>query len=301
MKTLVLALLSLIAFSLPAGAADSSPAPSEKTLKVVTLNLYHDKDDWPKRRVQIAEELKRLQPDAIALQEVLQDEGLTNQAEWLATQLGYQWHFVSTDPAGQPRRYGNALLTRHPILKRSQKLLQPLDDSRSAGFLRIDLDGRPLNLYVTHLHWTDQGGAIRARQIADLMQYIAATSENIPSLVAGDFNSTADSPELAALREGFVDTYGNRHPRADAVSSSTLNPKYFVAPKRIDHVFFQRGAFAPLGAAILFSQPDAQGVWASDHFGMLVELRPAAFETKAKPALDQRLRSDHQTAFRHGR
>lgn len=285
MKTLALALLSLIAFSLPAGSADSSPAPPEKTLKVVTLNLYHDKDDWPKRRVQIVEELKRLRPDAIALQEVLQDEGLTNQAQWLAAQLGYRWHFASTDPAGQPRRYGNALLTRHPVLKRGQKLLEPLDDNRTAAFLRIDLDGRPLNLYATHLHWTDQGGAIRARQIADLMQYIAATSEDIPSLVAGDFNSTADSLELAALREGFVDAYGNQHPQADTVSSSTLNLKYF-APKRIDHVFFQRDAFVPVGATILFNQPDAQGVWASDHFGMLVELRLAAFEARAKPVPD---------------
>lgn len=275
MKTFALVLWSLIAFSLPAGAADSSSGPSERNLKVVTLNLYHDKDDWPKRRVQIAEELKRLRPDAIALQEVLQDEGLTNQAQWLATQLGYQWHFVSTDPAGQPRRYGNALLTRHPILKRGQKFLQPLDDSRSAAFLRIDLDGRPLNLYATHLHWTEQGGAIRTRQIADLMRYIASTSETIPSVVAGDFNSAADSPELAALREGFVDTYGDRYPLADAASSSTLNLKYF-APKRIDHVFFQRDAFTPTGATILFDRPDAHGVWASDHFGVLAELRLAA-------------------------
>lgn len=285
MKTFALTLLSLTAFSLPAGAAGSSPAPPEKTLKVATLNLYHDKDDWPRRRVQIAEELKRLRPDAIALQEVLQDQGLTNQAQWLAAQLGYQWHFVSTDPAGQPRRYGNALLTRHRILKRGGKFLQPLDDNRSAAFLRIDLNGRPLNLYATHLHWTEQGGAIRARQIADLTQYIAATSEGIPSLVAGDFNSTADAPELAALREAFVDSYGSLHPQADTVSSSTLNLKYF-APKRIDHVFFQRNAFTPIDATILFDRPDTQGVWASDHFGVLVELYLAAFEARANPTLD---------------
>jgi len=285
MKTLALVLLWLIALPLSAGAADSSPAPPERSLKVVTLNLYHDKDDWPKRRAQIVAELKRLRPDAIALQEVLQDEGLINQAQWLAAELGYRWHFVSTDPAGQPRRYGNALLTRHPILQRGQKFLQPLDDNRTAAFLRIDLHGQPLNLYATHLHWTDQGEAIRARQIADLMQYIAATSENIPSLVAGDFNSTADSPELAALRDGFVDIYGNLHPQADAASSSTLNLKYF-APKRIDHVFFQRDAFTPVGAKILFDLADAQGIWASDHFGMLAELRLTALETEAMPALN---------------
>lgn len=300
MKTLALILLSLIAFPLPAGAADSSPASSKRSLKVVTLNLYHDKDDWPKRRVQIVAELKRLRPDAIALQEVLEDRGLTNQAQWLAAQLGYQWHFVSTDPPGQPRRYGNALLTRHPILQRGQKFLQPLDDNRTAAFLRMDLQGQPLNLYATHLHWTDQGGAIRARQIADLVRYIASTSENIPSVVAGDFNSTADSPELAALREVFVDIYGDRHPHADVASSSTLNLKYF-APKRIDHVFFQRDAFTPVGATILFNQPDAQGIWASDHFGLLAELRLTAFEIKAQRALNQRLRFDAHASFTHGR
>ena len=285
MKTFALALLSLIAFSLPASAAAPSPAAPEETLKVVTLNLYHDKDEWPKRRTQIVEEFKRLRPDAIALQEVLQHGDLTNQAEWLATQLDYQWHFVSTDPADQARRYGNAILTRHPISKRGQKPLRPLDDSRTAAFVRINVEGRLLNIYATHLHWTDQGGAIRTQQIADLMEYIAATSENMPSLVAGDFNATAESPELAALSEGFVDTYGLLHPQADVTSRSTLNLKYF-APKRIDHVFFQRNAFTPVGATILFNQPDAQGVWASDHFGMLAELRLAEFETGAKPALD---------------
>lgn len=273
MKTLALSLLlSLIAFSLPVRAVGSPADASEKTVKVVTLNLYHDKDEWPKRRVQIAEKLRQLRPDVIALQEVLQHETLTNQARWLAAQLDYQWYFVSTDPVGSPRRYGNAILTRHPILRRGQKSLQPLDDSRTAAFVRIDLDGRSLNVYATHLHWTDQGGAIRSRQVADLMQYIDQTSENIPSLVAGDFNSTADSPELAALRERFVDIYGDLHPDADTASSSTLNLKYF-APKRIDHVFFPRDAFTPVSATLLFDRPDARGIWASDHFGLLAELQ----------------------------
>jgi beta-glucosidase len=143
--------------------------------------------------------------------------------------------------------------------------------------VRIDLEGRPLNIYATHLHWTDEGEPIRTRQVADLMQYIAETSGKMPSVVAGDFNSTAGAPELAALRERFEDTYGNRHPHADTVSSSTLNLEHF-APKRIDHVFFEREVFVPLNATILFKRPDAQGVWASDHFGLFAELRLGAME-----------------------
>ncbi len=36
---------------------------------VITLNLYHDRDDWPRRRTQILSTLRALQPDVIALQE----------------------------------------------------------------------------------------------------------------------------------------------------------------------------------------------------------------------------------------
>ncbi|MEO6103753.1 MAG: endonuclease/exonuclease/phosphatase family protein [Pseudoxanthomonas sp.] len=270
MKTF-LALFILLVLLNGCQTMPATSTPKHGTLKVATLNLYHDKDDWPRRRVQIVEEFRRRQPDVIALQEVIQREGLANQAEWLAGQLGYAWHFVSTDPASKPMRYGNAILTRHPILLRGEQRLRPLDDSRTAGLLRIDLEGHAVNVYVTHLHWTDQGGAIRTQQVADLVRYIAATSQNIPSIVAGDFNSSADSPELGALRAGFVDAYGSQHPDADPVNSSTLNLKYF-APKRIDHVFYQRSEFNPISSQIIFSHADADGIWASDHYGVLAVL-----------------------------
>ncbi len=285
MKNLLSHLLLLsAAWSSPAFAAGDVRAPeavSAVTLDIVTLNLYHDKDDWPKRRVQIVEKLKALRPDVIALQEVLQHEALPNQAQWLAEQLGYAWYFVSIDPPGQAHRYGNALLTRRPILARAQRALEPLDDSRSAGLLRINVDGRALDVYVTHLHWTDQGGPTRAQQLADLIRFIDSTSRGFPVVVAGDFNATADASELAGLRSRFVDAYGLQHPLADVVSSSTLNMHYF-APKRIDHVFVQRDAFTPLASEIILNHADAQGIWPSDHYGMHVTLQLAAANTQAE-------------------
>ncbi|MFC6839049.1 hypothetical protein ACFQGW_03340 [Xanthomonas theicola] len=38
---------------------------------MTTLNLYHDKLDWPRRRSQFMRSLRELHPDAIALQEML--------------------------------------------------------------------------------------------------------------------------------------------------------------------------------------------------------------------------------------
>ena len=250
-----------------------APASTDRTtLTLVTLNLYHDKDDWPRRRIQIVEKLKALQPDVIALQEVLQHESLPNQAEWLASQLGYDSHFVSVDPPSATRRYGNALLTRLPVLVRDETRLHPLDDSRTAALLRVELQGKPINIYATHLHHAEQGGAIRKQQIDDLMAFIDKTACGFPSVVTGDFNSAADSPELAHLRENFVDTYGSLHPDADANTSSTLNLHYFK-PARIDHVFHQRDVFTPATAEIMLNHADPDGTWPSDHYALKVVLR----------------------------
>ena len=57
-------------------------------MSMVTFNLHHDREDWPRRRRTILAELKRLQPDAVALQEVIQRRNVRNQAQWLASQLG---------------------------------------------------------------------------------------------------------------------------------------------------------------------------------------------------------------------
>ena len=271
-RLLQLLLVLVLSACQTAKPADITASTDRLTLTLVTLNLYHDKDDWPRRRVQIVETLKALQPDAIALQEVLQHEHLRNQAEWLATELGYDWHFVSVDPPDAVRRYGNALLTRLPVLARDQQALSPFDDSRTVGLLRVELQGKPINLYATHLHHTGEGGAIRKQQVDDLMAFIAATTRGFPSVVAGDFNSAAGSQELGALRENFVDTYGSLHAGADATTSSTLNLHYFK-PARIDHVFYQRSTFKPKSARIILNHADAQGIWPSDHYGLQAELQ----------------------------
>ncbi|AKC88088.1 hypothetical protein WQ53_00470 [Pseudoxanthomonas suwonensis] len=240
---------------------------------VVTLNLDHDRDDWPRRRVQIVETLRRLQPDAIALQEVLQHEDLPNQAAWLARELGYESHFVTTDPPSHKRRHGSALLTRDPLLEQGETLLHPLEDHRTAGFARVLVGGHPLNLYFTHLHWAPDGAATRAQQLSDLLAYVDATATGAPSVIAGHFNADVAAPELAALQERWEDAWTALHPTAGVEESSTLNPAYFAVPASVDHVFLERGHLLPLAAKLLFTAPDAEGVWASDHRGLLVRFR----------------------------
>lgn len=272
-----------IALGLPVWVVAAQPAPSaaaplvaaEPGMSMVTFNLHHDREDWPRRRRTILAELARLQPDAIALQEVIQKRNVRNQAQWLASKLGYTYVFVSTDPVGAPKRYGNALLTRRPVLARGEHLLQPLDDYRTVAHLRIDVQGQPVSVYATHLNERsdDSGQRIRRGQVEDLLRFISATSAGAPVVIAGDFNALVDAGDLSELRSQYGDSYGSVHVNTDLAGVSTLNRHYYQAPSRIDHIFFQQERMVAREAKILFDQPDDGGRWASDHYGVWTRLQ----------------------------
>ena len=257
-----------------AGCANTSSRASDGDggFSVVTLNLYHDRDRWQQRRDLVIEGLRALEPDVIALQEVLQHEMLRNQAEYIAAALGYEFFFVSADEPGQARRYGNAILTRHAVLSRGERRLHPLDDWRTVAHLRLDIRGSIVDIYDTHLHHTEEGSDMRARQLRDVLAYVDARDDGTPSLLLGDFNAEVTAPELRPLAAGYVDVFGSVHDDADRIT--TLNPHYFGGTvRRIDHIFAERGRFAILGAERVLDRPDDAGTWPSDHFGMYARLR----------------------------
>lgn len=258
--------------ALLAGCASTNARDDASALEIVTLNLWHDREDWPHRQAMIEAELRRLSPDAIVLQEVLQRDGLPNQAETLAQRLGYHAYFVSVDPTDRARRYGNAILTREPATKRGFRRLDPVNAYRIAGWVRTSVRGREVNLYVVHLDFEDRSGATRARQIADLLAFVDATRGNAPVVIGGDFNVAADAPELAPLRARFVDAYAAAHPGTDVetLAHATLNPR-FNPPARIDRIYGSANFGTPDARRIL-DTPDARGRWASDHYGVWVRL-----------------------------
>jgi endonuclease/exonuclease/phosphatase family metal-dependent hydrolase len=264
-------LLACLLAVAPARAAESA-APG---VSMVTFNLHHDREDWPQRRKVILRELQALQPDAIALQEVIQKPHVRNQAAWLARKLGYEYEFVSTDPPGRLKRYGNALLTRRPVLARGQHLLAPLTDYRTVAHLRIDVDGQAVNLYATHLNERsdESGSRIRGEQVGDLLKFIADTSGDAPVVIAGDFNALVDASDLSALRQRYGDSFGSVHVNNALAQISTLNRHYYDAPSRIDHIFFQQDKLLAREARLLFDQPYAEGRWASDHYGVWTRLQ----------------------------
>ncbi|WP_368562221.1 endonuclease/exonuclease/phosphatase family protein, partial [Pseudoxanthomonas sp. UTMC 1351] len=258
---------------MPDATSITAQAPEQATsLSVVSLNLWHDKQDWPKRQNMILRELQALKPDAILLQEVLQDAALPNQAATLAQRLGYHYRFFSADPSQRARRYGNAILTRVSPQQVQEFKVLPLNDYRNVGWVRVEGASGPLSLYVTHLNHAPDGGAVRAQQVRSLLEFIGSTRGDAHSILAGDFNTRADAPELQPLTATFVDAYAVARPNeaVNAPEHTTLNTHLGHPPVRIDHVFFQKDAFRVTEARIILNRPDSDGAWPSDHYGVWV-------------------------------
>lgn len=260
--------LLFIAAALPLAACTTGRVtPPGRAVRVATFNIWHDMGDWTARQPLLVEALRAADADVIALQEVLEDagKGLPNQADTLARALGgYSVLFFSTDPHGAPRRYGNAILSRLPVLAEAARKLEPLNDYRTALRVRVRAFGRPIDIVNTHLAWQDDAGPVRARQISDLLSWLPAPG--VPLVVMGDFNAPLSDAGLASLTSPRFEAALPRESVA-----TTLNPAKGHRGRVIDHIFVEREWLTVSDARIIGDQP-TNGEYPSDHFGVAATL-----------------------------
>lgn len=238
-----------------------------RDLSVVTFNIWHDAAPWPARLALLIAALRDADADVVALQEVLEDrrKGLPNQADTIARALGYRHvHFVAVEPEGAPKRYGNAILTRLPVIEVARRKLAPFSDSRTAIRVRIRTTAGPVDIVATHLAWQPDAGAVRAEQLADLLAWLP--TDGVPLIVMGDFNAPLDDPGLRAMGPPrFVSAL------PQGAVPTTLNPARGNQPRAIDHIFAEPAAFAVTAARIIGDQA-VNGEYPSDHFGVAARL-----------------------------
>ena len=256
----------------PAPGPDQPPIP----VRLVTFNTHHGVgDDGRHDLPRLATVLAAADADLICLQEVDRYYGDrsedVDQALLLSRALDMQlaWGPAIDEPRGERglrRQYGNALLSRLPILVSDVHPLPGGGEPRSALRTMVELDGGAL--WVTTTHLTLRSGD-RAAQIAAVAALHTGPMET--GVVTGDFNTVPDAPELAALREGFTDAWELARDRADRAGwrfwrhdDGGTHPA--VSPhRRIDQVWVTDGV------AVASAQV-ADGHGASDHLPLVVDL-----------------------------
>ncbi len=163
--------------------------------RVLTYNIHRaigvDRRFRPERIAGIVDHYKA---DIVLLQEV--DEGAPRSRELdlareLADHLGFPYRAVGHNVTLRKGRYGNATLSKHPILsERNIDLTIDLWKRRGCQHTTIALEGRrDRRLDVFNLH-LGLSASQRARQIEVLARSgeMTALALSAPCLVGGDFN-----------------------------------------------------------------------------------------------------------------
>jgi endonuclease/exonuclease/phosphatase family metal-dependent hydrolase len=152
----------------------------------------------------IADVIAETSADVAGLQEVVREEGpaRADQAAYLASRLGMTLVMGVTRPHGRAGTYGNAVLTRWPVLSSTACDLT-FKSREPRACLRVDLDvgGLAVHVFVSHF-----GIAMRERrdQVGRLAAFIRASHELAgPRVLLGDFNEWHRGPVSRRLRKEF--------------------------------------------------------------------------------------------------
>jgi endonuclease/exonuclease/phosphatase family metal-dependent hydrolase len=259
-------------------------------LRVATWNVWWRFGPWEERQPAIAETLRRIDADVIALQEVWDVDDGPGLSEALADALGYEHVFASGFDAGEAS-FGNAVLSRWPIAASYTRTLPTTpstDEFRVA--LKVEVEGPRgrFDLYTTHLNWRYDESHVRQAQVRALAEFVAeSTGRPYPPIVCGDFNAEPDSDEIRMLtgraavpvpRLVFVDAWdvaGDR-PGFTWSNDNAFAARDLEADRRIDYVLVgwrkARGAGHVVDARVAAIEP-IDGVHPSDHYAVVAELR----------------------------
>jgi len=264
----------------------------ETRMGVLTWNIWWRFGPYDQREPLIRNLLHDVNADILCLQEVWSSEQ-ANQAAQLAQQLGLYYCYepvLAIDGVD----WGMAILSKWPVLESEGLVLpsMPSDDgSRDCKVMRARLDGPNgvVDVYNTHLSWRPDESAIRQQQVKFIAELVKATWQGpVPPIVCGDFNAipTADeirmmTGEAAVPVDGlyFFDAWraaGHTDPGFTWDHANTLTRKALQPNRRLDYILVGEPADNAVGhilSAKRVGMQETDGVYPSDHFGVLAELR----------------------------
>lgn len=260
---ILLVLIFLLCFSTSVSNGAYSSAPP-RSIRVMTFNIHHGEGiDGKVDTERSAQLIREQRADVVALQEVdrgVERTGRRDLIEELSmlTHLSYAFGKNIDYQGGD---YGNAVLSRFPIIEQGNFHYKMLRPGEQRGLLRavLNVGGKKLLLLNTHIDYR-QDDAERLSNVDEIHQMLSGY-RRLPVILCGDFNDVPDSRTHTKVKSDFTDSW-EAVGKGDGFTFSSTKPV-----KRIDYVFLKKGTkLKPLQAQVI--QADA-----SDHLPLLVEVR----------------------------
>ena len=235
-----------------------------KTFRVMSYNIHHGEGVDQRIDLQrIADVIKREKVDIVGLQEIDRGVDRTNRRDLikeLSDLTGMEFYFDRNITYGGGH-YGNAVLTRFPMLKKKNTHYQMLRPHEQRGVQQVvmDVHGRKLLFMNTHIDFRpeDDERRMNVKELND----IVASAPDMPIVICGDFNSMPDSLVYAQLKKFLHDVW-EMAGKGDGFSFPSDVPD-----RRIDYIWIgKKSAVKPLKIWV----PQTQ---ASDHLPIVAEFQ----------------------------
>jgi endonuclease/exonuclease/phosphatase family metal-dependent hydrolase len=266
-------------------------------MRVLTYNvLAIGHADGARRSGVVRAELARLRPDVVALQEVTRTADLDQARDLLGPD-----HLIVDHP-GAEDGVGACLAARWPVGAVHTLDLHVHPDAAGlpwAAAVAAEVAG-PLGpvLVVHHKpNWQLDAEHVREAQAVATARFVGeltADRPDLPVVLLGDFDAGPEAASirfltgrqsLAGIAVRYEDAWEAAHPGEPGHTFTPRNPLVTAGDmplergRRIDHVMVRSGRHGPpldvADCRLVLDEP-VDGVWASDHVGVLADLtRPA--------------------------
>lgn len=268
------------------------------------MNVWGRRGEWDQRRAALRRGLAAQSADLVALQEVVKTDRYDQMSDLLDTDFHFA-HQAARERAQPPdveEGQGVSIASRWPILAVEELDLKitprTQDFAATALIARIDAP-EPIGpvLFVNYLpSWKPAQGHERELQAVATLEVIERnlSDQDAHVVIAGDLDAEPDDASirfwtgkqsLGQTSTCYVDAWADQHPDRSGPTrpGPTFTPDNPTViglrhPRRIDYILVGcRGNGEPTldirRCDRIFDQP-VDGVWASDHFGLVVDVEP---------------------------
>ncbi len=232
-------------------------------IKVLTFNIHHGKGiDGKLNLERIAKVIEDSKADIIGLNEVdryfSRRSGNIDQLGWLSERLGMNQAFGETislkssmETGAKVKQYGNALLSRFPIVFQNNHVFDVSPrkiEGRALLEVHLDIYGQPLTIFATHLSLNP----FKQNKQADLI-IKKIVDDHQPVILVGDLNMRTGTKTWKKL-SGTVMDVCNIASKAPCYTFPSFRPKI-----QLDYIFVSQN-FNIISVQVIKQIPTA-----SDH------------------------------------
>ena len=243
-------------------------------LKVLHWNVHHSYSPTGVYNIDaITTWIASWQPDVITLNEVEKYTSWGNEDQparyeaLIEAKTGRQYYalWVQEFGAWSSNGKGHLVLSVYPFTSVARTTITQSSGLRwagAAGQVAIVVNGRTINLVVSHLDPYDQ--TMRLTQARDVIRWASTFAEN--RILTGDMNAWPDQTSILEFNLTYFDSWTTALNQGTATGIAGVSPFGATKNGRIDYIFYSKNA--PNLRVLSSRTPDtrdASGIQASDH------------------------------------